>query len=123
MDKQTEIKMLRELGESDTSFSRFFGKEDVWKMCENIINDLPIELGCSFTSKPDFKAEKEARDRRIYEEFISLISEPGLTVTQVTESLMRKYKIHSPSTLWAIRKRVEKKLRRSNHEKDSCRGY
>lgn len=64
------------------------------------------------TFKTDFQREKEARDKMIYDEYIALISEPDAAVTKVQEFLMKKYNIHSPSTLWAIRKRVEAKLRR-----------
>lgn len=64
------------------------------------------------TFKTDFQREKEARDMQIYEEYIMLISEPGAAATKVQEFLMKKYNIHSPSTLWAIRKRVEAKIRK-----------
>lgn len=62
--------------------------------------------------KTDFQREKEARDKQIYEEYITLTSEPGTAATKVVEFLMKKYNIHSPSTLWAIRKRVEAKMRK-----------
>lgn len=64
------------------------------------------------TFKTDFQQEKEQRDMQIYQEFITLTSEPGTAVTKVQEFLMKKYGIHSSSTLWAIRKRVEAKLRK-----------
>lgn len=49
MDKQTEIKALQSL-KCDTYFAAFFG-EDINQMCQNISNDFPIELGCSFNTK------------------------------------------------------------------------
>lgn len=61
--------------------------------------------------KTDFQLEKEARERRIYDEFVALSSEQGTAVTEVTKLLMKKYGIHSTSTIWAIRKRVENRLR------------
>ncbi len=62
--------------------------------------------------KTDYQREKEARDQQIYEEYVTLTAEPGTAATKVQEFLMKKYNIHSPSTLWAIRKRVEAKLRK-----------
>lgn len=49
---------------------------------------------------------------QIYQEYVTLVSEPGAAATKVQEFLMKKYGIHSTSTLWAIRKRVEAKLRK-----------
>jgi len=64
------------------------------------------------TFKTVFQQEKEAKDKQIYDEFVSLSSEPGAAATEVTKFLMKKYGIHSPSTLWAIRKRVENRMRK-----------
>lgn len=60
----------------------------------------------------EFQREKEARDLQIYQEYVALVSEPEAAATKVQEFLMKKYGIHSTSTLWAIRKRVEAKLRK-----------
>lgn len=60
----------------------------------------------------EFQREKEARDMQIYQEYITLTAEPGVAATKVQEFLMKKYGIHSSSTLWAIRKRVEAKLQK-----------
>lgn len=49
MDKQTEIKTLKSL-KCDTYFAAFFG-EDIDQMCQNISNDFPLELGCTFSKK------------------------------------------------------------------------
>lgn len=57
----------------------------------------------------DFQIEKEARDNQIYTEYMSLVAD-GTASTVATQHLMKKYGIHSASTLWAIRKRVEDKL-------------
>lgn len=64
------------------------------------------------TFKTDYQREKEARDKQIYDEYVALTSEQGAAVTEVTKFLMKKYGIHSSSTLWAIRKRVESKMRK-----------
>lgn len=64
------------------------------------------------TFQTEYQKEKEARDMQIYQEYVSLTAEPGAAATKVQEFLMKKYGIHSSSTLWAIRKRVEAKLRK-----------
>jgi len=64
------------------------------------------------TFKTEFQQEKEAKDKQIYDEFVSLSSEPRAAATEGTKFLMKKYGIHSPSTLWAIRKRVENRMRK-----------
>lgn len=56
--------------------------------------------------RTQYQRDRDSRDRRIYEEYMSLSSEPGAAATEVVKFLMRKYGIHSPSTIWAIRKRV-----------------
>lgn len=50
------------------------------------------------------------RDAAIYKEFVRLMAEPDASATEVTKYLMEKYNIHSPSTVWEIRRRVEKSL-------------
>lgn len=69
------------------------------------------------TFQTEFQQEKEARDRQIYEEYVTLTSEPGAAATKVQEFLMKKYGIHSASTLWVIRKRVEARLAAEQAEK------
>lgn len=64
----------------------------------------------------EFQKEKEARDMQIYQEYITLTAEPGAAATKVQEFLMKKYGIHSSSTLWAIRKRVEAKLQKGGKQ-------
>lgn len=64
----------------------------------------------------EFQREKEARDMQIYQEYITLTAEPGAAATKVQEFLMKKYGIHSFSTLWAIRKRVEAKLQKGGKQ-------
>ena len=66
----------------------------------------------TMTFQTEFQREKEQRDMQIYQEFVTLTAEPGAAVSKVQEFLMKKYGIHSSSTLWSIRKRVEAKLRK-----------
>lgn len=70
MDKETEIKHLQALSNGDTYFSQFF-KNDVEQMVQNIKNDFPIELGCTFMAKADAlsKTLKETREKAEQEKF------------------------------------------------------
>lgn len=58
MDKETEIKHLQALGNGDTYFAQFFSKSDIERMEQNIKNDFPIELGCTFVAKADVLTKK-----------------------------------------------------------------
>lgn len=60
--------------------------------------------------KTPFQAEKEAKELAIYREHKELMAQPGAMATAVDEILMHKYGIYSKSTIWLIRKRVEKRL-------------
>lgn len=62
--------------------------------------------------KTDCKAKREARDLAIYNEYNELIAIEGQSKTLVTEHLMKKYDIHSAGTIYIIRQRVEKHLKR-----------
>jgi hypothetical protein len=50
MDKQQEIKTLQSL-KGETYFNQFFSNGDIDRMCQNITNDLAIELDCDFNRK------------------------------------------------------------------------
>lgn len=50
MDKQQEIKILQSL-KGDTYFNQFFTSLDIDQMCQNITNDLAIELNCQFNQQ------------------------------------------------------------------------
>lgn len=63
--------------------------------------------------KTTFRAEKEAKEFRIYEDYNELIKQPGAMATAVDEHLMAKYNIFSKSTIWLIRKRVEQRLKKA----------
>lgn len=57
------------------------------------------------------QTEREARDMAIYNEYNILMSSEGQSKTVVTEHLMRKYNVHSMSTIYVIRRRVEERLK------------
>lgn len=68
MTKLEEIKILQSL-KGDTIFAQEFG-QDIDKMCENIKNDYPIELGCLFAAKSEalqeqLKAQQAASKDRL----------------------------------------------------------
>lgn len=62
--------------------------------------------------KTQFQLEKEAKELAVYNEHKKLMAQPGAMATAVDEILMRKYGIYSKSTIWFIRKRVEKRLKK-----------
>lgn len=62
--------------------------------------------------KTDYQLEKERREEELYADFVTMMSVPGSRKTKVTKELMKKYGIHSPSTIYFIRKRMEAKERR-----------
>lgn len=58
----------------------------------------------------DLKKERWQRNLAIYEEFQRLTADPLASKVVVTRHLMKKYNLHSESTVWAIRKKVERAL-------------
>ena len=50
MTKQEEIELLKKL-KGDTYFNQFFNEHDIDQMCENIGNDVGIQLFCQFNHK------------------------------------------------------------------------
>lgn len=86
MDKQTEIKTLKSL-KCDTYFAMFFG-EDIDLMCQNIRNDYPLELGCTFSKKAEvlekkLHEEQKARDQ----DMLDFVEELLVTEAQGGNSL------------------------------------
>lgn len=65
--------------------------------------------------KTDYKLKKEDRELAIYSEYSELMAQPGAMATAVAEHLMTKYNIYAKSTIWFIRKRVEKRLSENNN--------
>lgn len=66
MDKQTEIKTLKSL-KNDTYFAAFFG-EDIDQMCQNISNDFPLELGCTFSKKAEVLEKKLHEEQKAHDQ-------------------------------------------------------
>ena len=71
------------------------------------------EMGTEQVVKTKFRIEKDAKDLAVYTDWKELISKKGAMASAVDEYLMKKYNIHSRSTIWFIRQRVEKRLRDS----------
>ena len=64
--------------------------------------------------KTDFRSEqrkaREALEMKIYEEFEEYAGKPNASKVEVAKYLCRKYGIGNVSTIYAIRKRVEKRI-------------
>ncbi|MDR3272328.1 MAG: hypothetical protein LBT29_02430 [Flavobacteriaceae bacterium] len=69
--------------------------------------------------KTDFKLGKEAKELAIFNEWNELVKQPGSMKTAIDEYLMEKYDIFSKSTIWFIRKRVEKRLAAQSKESNN----
>lgn len=61
--------------------------------------------------KTKFRLKKEARELAIYNEYNELMAQPEAMATAVDKYLTQKYGFGSKSTIWSIRKRVEKRLK------------
>lgn len=62
--------------------------------------------------KTAYQVEQEAKDMAIYKEWNELMLVPGQSATGVTQHLMQKFNIHSASTIWVMRQRAEKRLKK-----------
>ena len=60
--------------------------------------------------KTRFQAERDARDLAIYNEWNKLAADPEQSRVEINNYLMNKYGIHSPGTIYEIRKRVAAKI-------------
>jgi hypothetical protein len=60
--------------------------------------------------KTEFQLEKETKDMVVYTELCELMKEPGAMATAVGKYLCEKHNIYGLSTIWVIKKRVEKRL-------------
>lgn len=69
--------------------------------------------------KTPFRIKKEARELAIYNEYNELMSQPGAMATAVDRHLTEKYGFGAESTIWFIRKRVEKRLKEEAAQKQS----
>ncbi len=61
--------------------------------------------------KTAYKAEQEAKDLAVYNEWNELMKVPGQSATGVAQHLMQKHGIHSQSTIWLMRQRAEARLK------------
>ena len=61
--------------------------------------------------KPEGKKWRERRNLALYEEYTELTSVEGQGKTGVNGYLMRKYGIHSQSTIYVIIRRVEERIK------------
>jgi hypothetical protein len=55
----------------------------------------------------DLSKEKWKRNLAIYDEYTKLTQDPTVSKQKVVHHLMKKYNLHSESTIWLIRKKVE----------------
>lgn len=62
------------------------------------------------TFKTPFQQEKEQRELAIYTEYQELASDPNKSKVVIAQHLCKKYHLATVSTIYAIRKRVEKRL-------------
>jgi len=60
--------------------------------------------------KTPYTLEKEAKDLQVYREHKELMTHEGAMATAVDDFIMKKYGIFGSSTVWNIRKRVEKRI-------------
>ena len=63
-----------------------------------------------------YQAEKQEKEKAIYQERKELLATPGAMITAVDDVLCAKYGIHSRSTIWSIVKRVEKKQKQTQEK-------
>lgn len=66
------------------------------------------------TLKSAYKIEQENRDLQIYERFTELMKTDGAQVLEVNKVVMAEFGIHSASTVWLTRKRVEARLKKKS---------
>ena len=63
------------------------------------------------TLQTEFRKKKEERELAIYNDFQEMKKPPGSMTTAIWEALKVKYEIAAKSTVWAIVKRVEQRLK------------
>lgn len=61
--------------------------------------------------KTPFQLEKEKKDLEIYNAYNELKSQPGAMATAIDKVICERFGLFAPSTIWAVRKRVEKRLK------------
>lgn len=71
---------------------------------ENKNSRFPLDL------RTPHAIAKEARELTIYNDYVVLLNHPKAMKSRVSEIISEKYDLKSTSTLYNIRKRVEKRL-------------
>jgi hypothetical protein len=61
--------------------------------------------------KTEYKIKKDAKDMAILNDYNKMIEAPGAMATAVDDALMKKYNLHSRSSIWTARKRAEKQIK------------
>lgn len=84
MTRQEEIQVLQSL-KGDTYFAQKFGS-DIDQMCENIKNDYPIEMGCTFMKETEvLKKALEDTKKKANEKLLAFAQEVILDISNYTE--------------------------------------
>jgi len=66
--------------------------------------------------KTAYQMEKEEKDRQIFEAWTEEMAKPGAMITAVDRFIMDQFGIYGPSTIWSIRKRVEKRMNNTEQQ-------
>lgn len=90
MTKQEEIELLKQL-KGDTYFNQFFNDHDISAMCENIKNDMPIEMNCQFNYKVEALEESNSKLKK---ELEATIYEWATKLLDINESCMTEEEIY-----------------------------
>lgn len=63
------------------------------------------------TLKTECQKRLEARDAAVYKDWLELSANPENSKTAISKHLMKKYGVYSRSTIWAMCKRAEARLK------------
>lgn len=61
--------------------------------------------------KTKWQMKKESKELALYTEYQQMIAVPGRSKVEIAKYLAEKYELATISTVYAIRKRVEKRLK------------
>ena len=61
--------------------------------------------------KTKFQLEKENKELNLYSDYQEMVSVPGRSKVEIAKYLAEKYHLATISTVYSIRKRVEKRLK------------
>lgn len=108
MNKFDEIKTLKSL-KGDTYFNQYFSDKDIDQMCQNIEQDIAIEVGCSFAEKAD-AVRKDYSNRIVSMAEAIIEANPNKEVTEVLNKDM--------GIDWVIKTKHKKGIKLSDDEID-----